>query len=134
MMLRTCIGLLRRQRLLMLVWKGIFSASSRSSAAQMTAMSDLELRDLGIGRSEIPAFDERHTPDQSEDRWGNRYPVDEGREVLKETQEDPESPSEVPETIKYTRVEYIYSTLYIQDDKHKKCLYSHKNANLCIGT
>ncbi|MES2068783.1 MAG: DUF1127 domain-containing protein [Pseudomonadota bacterium] len=39
--------------------------------AQLRAMSDLELRDLGVGRSEIPALLEQQP---AEDGWGNRYP------------------------------------------------------------
>jgi hypothetical protein len=40
---------------------------------QLRAMSDLELRDLGIGRGEIPALMQSELPICTEDRWGNRH-------------------------------------------------------------
>ncbi|MFZ6647132.1 DUF1127 domain-containing protein [Undibacterium sp. TJN25] len=45
---------------------------NRDDARQLRAMSDLELRDLGMGRSEIPAMcgEERKCLDEA--GWGNR--------------------------------------------------------------
>ena len=40
---------------------------------QLRAMSDLELRDLGIGRGEIPALMQSEPPKDTENCWGNRH-------------------------------------------------------------
>ncbi|MFZ6875261.1 DUF1127 domain-containing protein [Undibacterium sp. Di27W] len=46
---------------------------SDHAACQLAAMSDLELRDLGVGRSEIPAFSSQVASPRGEDiQWGNR--------------------------------------------------------------
>jgi len=45
----------------------------RSQAAQLRAMSDLELRDLGMGRSEIPGLLSVRDAERIEERWGNRH-------------------------------------------------------------
>ncbi|MES2102578.1 MAG: DUF1127 domain-containing protein [Pseudomonadota bacterium] len=52
----------------------LFARSSRDRrhARQLRAMSDLELRDLGLGRSEIPAMFSADTAQRGEDDWGNR--------------------------------------------------------------
>lgn len=39
---------------------------------ELRTMNDLELKDLGIGRSEIPALLGSDGPRNTEDRWGNR--------------------------------------------------------------
>ncbi|HTD03515.1 hypothetical protein [Undibacterium sp.] len=41
-------------------------------ALQLRAMSDLELRDLGMGRSEIPAMLSAEAQPHAEESWGNR--------------------------------------------------------------
>jgi len=52
----------------------LFARSSQDQrhARQLRAMSDLELRDLGLGRSEIPAMFSADTARCDEESWGNR--------------------------------------------------------------
>lgn len=41
---------------------------------QLRDMSDLELRDLGVGRGEIPALLNTKVSQHAENIWGNRHP------------------------------------------------------------
>ncbi|WP_394782160.1 DUF1127 domain-containing protein [Undibacterium sp.] len=45
---------------------------NRDDMRQLRAMSDLELRDLGMGRSEIPAMCGEEARDHGDAGWGNR--------------------------------------------------------------
>jgi uncharacterized protein YjiS (DUF1127 family) len=47
----------------------------RQQEAQLRAMNDLELKDLGIGASEIPALLQGDVPQRAAAGWGNRHPV-----------------------------------------------------------
>lgn len=49
-------------------------AGKAQQEAQLRAMNDLELKDLGIGASEIPALLRPDMPPRAEDSHGNRYP------------------------------------------------------------
>lgn len=51
---------------------GVRRKPDRQQALQLRAMSDLELRDLGVGRSEIPAVLEPGERARAERPWGNR--------------------------------------------------------------
>lgn len=50
------------------------TAQRRAQARQLREMSDLDLRDLGVGRSEIPALLSGGQVRHNEDRRGNRRP------------------------------------------------------------
>ncbi|GGC67961.1 DUF1127 domain-containing protein [Undibacterium terreum] len=49
-----------------------WSRRTQGQAQQLRGMSDLELRDLGMGRSEIPAMLSEHIRACEEKAWGNR--------------------------------------------------------------
>ena len=47
---------------------------SQQQGMQLRNMSDLELRDLGVGRGEIPFLLNTKATRHVADIWGNRYP------------------------------------------------------------
>ena len=49
--------------------------ANQRQGLQLRAMSDLELRDLGLGRSEIPALINRTVSQDTIGIWGNRHPT-----------------------------------------------------------